>query len=257
MTRTAKLVRRFNYTNRRRIERSDVHIRLREREGIREFEAAFQLDRYDLDPDARLFVEAYHRSTYQRFDFGTVGDIHPPHDRCLDRIASTRPLFRVKAVVQDGALARIVAVAERLVPLDAELDDQEGEPLLPVEFRDLGHHIWELELDGDWPTLILNQSIEGIREAARSSAAFLTLVYPEICRRVLEHALAENAFDPDSGEDDWGTLWLRFGRELAGTPEDDGEAERKDWVARAVEEFAKRKDVPRHFRALSDAEGSR
>ena len=53
------MIRRFNYTDRLRIRRSDVRIVLREEDGKLEFDADLRaLADYDLPPDSLVFVEA-------------------------------------------------------------------------------------------------------------------------------------------------------------------------------------------------------
>ena len=204
------MIRRFNYTGRKKIPRSRVRIRISEDDDRRSFDAELSLDNLDLPREASIFVEAYYRTAYRRFDFGTVADPRPPSDRALDGIPVRNPLFRVKVVHAVGGIARILAAADRVVPEQSDRNEDARQSLLPVEYEDLGDRVWALDLDSDWPRLILNNRFEGIREAARSGTEFLTLVYPEVFRAVLTRALQEGCFDPDSDDEDWGTLWLRF-----------------------------------------------
>lgn len=246
------MIRRFNYTGRRRIPRSRVRIRILERGKRRHFDAELALDGLRLPRKASVFVEAYYRHAYRRFDFGTVGDPRSPADRSLDAIPARNPLFRVKVVRIEGSVARILAAADRVVPEHGEREEEERLSLLPVEFEDLGDRVWTLDLESDWPRLVLNRRFGSIREAARSDAAFLTLVYPEVLRAVLTRALAEGRFDPDSDDDDWGTMWLRFAcRELARPhpPERPGR-EADEWIEEAVNAFCRRSKVPMLFARL-------
>jgi hypothetical protein len=110
--------------------------------------------------------------------------------------------------------------------------------MLPVEYEDLGDRIWALDLDADWPRLRLNSRLEGVRDAARSGPEFLSLVYPEVFRAILERALKEERFDPDSDDDDWGTLWLRFAcRELGCPRPPDRFGGAAEWIDDAVNAF--------------------
>ena len=94
------MIRKFNYTGRKKIRRSNVQIDLlRSRNGHRQFNIALQLDDLALPANAHVYVEAYHRSGYQRFDFGTIAHRAIPSDRTLRKFAnSALPLFRVKVV---------------------------------------------------------------------------------------------------------------------------------------------------------------
>jgi hypothetical protein len=186
-----------------------------------------------------------------RFDFGTVGDPRPPLARWLDGIPVRKPLFRVKVVLAEDGIARIVAAADKVVPEDSDRDEDARQSLLLVEYEDLGDRIWALDLDSDWPRLRLNKRFEGIREAARSGPEFLTLVYPEIFRAILERGLKEERFDPDC-DDDWGTLWLRFAcRELGRPrPPEESNAETAEWIDEAVNAFCVHAQTASHFERL-------
>ncbi len=246
------MIRRFNYTGRRRIRRSRVRVRLGDEGARRRFDAEIDLDGTELPRDAKVFVEAYHRTAYRRFPFGTVGDPRPPANRSLEGLPVQRPLFRVKVVAAGDGLARILAAADRIVPVEARRDEETRQSLLPVEYEDLGERVWALDLDSDWPRLRLNRRFEGIREAARSGREFLTLVYPEVFRAILERALAEGCFDPEADEDDWGTLWLRFAcRELGRpAPPVHGGAEAAEWIDEAVNAFCARARVAPSFEQI-------
>lgn len=233
------MIRRFNYTGRRRIPRSRVRIRVAEEGQRRRFDAELALDGLGLPREGLLFVEAYHRAAYRRFNFGTVGAPRPAAERWLDGIPARNPLFRVKVVLMEHGTARILAAADRVVPEDSDRSEDARQPLLPVEYEDLGERVWALDLDSDWPRLHLNKRFEGIREAARSGPEFLTLVYPDVFRAILARALDEGKFDPDCDDEDWGTLWLRFACRELGRPRPPQQpaSENTEWIEEAVNAF--------------------
>lgn len=73
------MLRRFNYTGRKKIPRSAVAVKvLNSDSGPPAFDAKFDLSSVNLPAHARVYVEAYHRASYMRFDFGKISDIHPP-----------------------------------------------------------------------------------------------------------------------------------------------------------------------------------
>lgn len=247
------MIRRFNYTGRRKIPRSRVRIRIAEDGKRRRFDAEIDLDGLRIPQEAFVFVEAYHRAAYRRFDFGTVGSRRIPPDRWLDGIPVRKPLFRVKAVLLKDGIGRIMAAADRVVPQEADRSEDSRQSLLPVDYEDLGDRIWALDLDADWPRLRLNTRFTGIREAARSGPEFLTLVYPEVFRSILRRAMDEGRFDPDCDDDDWGTLWLRFAcRELGcpHPPQGDDNESRLDWIDEAVNAFCVHSQIASHFSKL-------
>lgn len=249
------MIRRLNYTGRRKIPRSCITIRLFEHGQRRSFDAELDLQALELPSEASVFVEAYYRAAYQRFAFGTVGELRPPAERWLDKIPQRKPLFRVKVVHAHNGLARILASADQIRPLDADGAEDHRDSLLPVEYADLGDRIWKLELDDDGPCLLLNKRFEGIREAARSGPEFLSLVYPEVFRAILQWALDDQGSDPDDNDDGWRTLWMRFAcRELGcpRPPETRDDTEIADWIDSAVNALCVRMRAAQHFEQLLD-----
>jgi len=236
------MIRKFNYTGRKKIKRSNVRIDLlRDEEEMRYFNISLHLEDLNLLDNAHIYVEAYHRSGYQRFDFGTVGQIVRPPDRRLNRFSDkVIPLFRVKIVDRTSAHGRILAAVDKIRPESIDAAPAGSQSLLYVEYDDLGHVIWQLDLDGDWPVLKLNHRIEEISLIARSDNRFLPLVYPETLRQILTRILVEDEHtDPDC-DDDWPSLWLKLACSLPGMalpPQSDKSAQ-KDWIEKAVEAFS-------------------
>ncbi len=253
------MIRRINFTGRRRIAGQRVRIRVRQDGEDRCFDAEIDLDGLDLPGDAAVYVEAYHRSAYRRFDFGTVRRLRAPSERTLAGIEVRNPLFRLKVVLRRGDAGRILAAADRVIPEPGEAEDEGRHSLLPVEYGDLGDRVWALDLDADWPRLYLNERIDGIREAARSGREFVTLVYPEVLRAVLTRILSDGNADPDLDDDDWRTLWLRFACRELGRPRPPGDEYSDDaraWVDEAVDSFCARMDARGTFSAmLADQNG--
>src|SRR5438477_4242186 len=141
------MIRRFNYTGRKKIVRDDVAIILTSDGSVKGFEAnlsALGDSKYNLPKDARLFVEAYERTAYMRFDFGTTGTITPPprEARLLTEFEGSNGIrFRVK-VVDCAHDAQLLAEADGILPLTPEESEQNKLPLLPVRSEDLGQEVW-------------------------------------------------------------------------------------------------------------------
>lgn len=235
------MIRKFNYTGRKKIKRSNVQIDLlRNRNGHRQFNIALQLDELALPGNAHVYVEAYHRSGYQRFDFGTIANRIIPSDRTLRKFSNAAiPLFRVKLVDKAAAHGRILAAVDKVRPDSIDDSPVGSQSLLYVEFDDLGNKIWLLDLDGDWPVLRLNQHVEGIALIAGSETKFLTLVYPEVYRQILTRILIEDEHtDPDC-DDDWQSLWLKHACGLMGAVEPPlgPKSEQSVWIEKAVDLF--------------------
>lgn len=251
--------RRFNYTGRKKIKRSAIQLSLLPRnEGPQAFDAKIKLDGLELPEHARVYVEAYHKASYMRFDFGQVGKLRAPADRQLRDIDSgASALFRVKVVDESGEHGRILAEADHLSPLGGDQANANRISLLPVETADLRDAVWQLEFS-DRPVLVLNRAIENISAIAHGDEHFFTLVYPVVVQRVLFQILCiEGDADVDGDPDDWRTQWLKFVCQLPGVteppqPSADEEPEqllgrRLEWIDLAVAGFCERCQIRDRF----------
>jgi hypothetical protein len=254
------MIRRLNFTGRQKISRWRVTVRLLPSDtgSARRFDVLLNLAGMSLPGEARVFVEAYHRNTSMRFAFGRVEQMAPPDQTVLSEIdPDIRPLFRVKVVEASTSHARILAVADKILPIDLGAEPDQRSSILPVEYVDLGQRIWHLDMERDWPTLCLNKQVPDIRDIARSDSAFLALVYPEVVRRILQEIVSEDAADEGLDEDDWPGLWLRYIHERCpglGAPPmghgDEAMQGKLEWVASAVEGFSASCRTLERFAAL-------
>lgn len=252
------MIRKFNFTGRKKIRRASVRVDvLRDENDRRFFNMALNLSDMRLPAEARIYLEAYHRTAYQRFDCGTVADKRVPDDRYLDRIPeSVTPLFRVKVVDRTQAHGRILAVLDRIRPARVDSQPGGGQSLLHVEYADLGHRVWELDLDGDWPALRLNRAAREISLIASGDDRFMALVYPEILRQVLQRIVITDAHtDPDC-DDDWPSLWLQLACRLVGRPVPPVGArdEQRRWIEQAVDGFGHHHGVLERFQRAFQGE---
>lgn len=235
------MIRKFNYTGRKKINRRHVRIDLlRDNSGRRYFNISLRLDNPAFPRNAHVYVEAYHRSGYQRFDFGTIGHRKFPEDRSLRKFSNAAiPLFRVKVVDKTSAHGRILAAVDKIRPERVDDMPMGNQSLLFVEYEDLGSRIWQLDLDGDWPVLRLNRQADGISLVAGSESKFLSLVYPEVYRQILTRILIHDEHtDPDC-DDDWQSLWLKHACRLAGTagPPIGPKSVQTEWIEKTVDLF--------------------
>ena len=257
------MIRRMNYTGRKRIARSRVTVRLRPAAGGGwAFEADFDFADYEFPRDASVFVEAYNATSYMRFAFGKIGAITEPADaRLVDITAGPLPKFRVKVVDTSTRFGLLLGVADKLIPLQPDEELARRQSLLPVEFRELGNRVWRLDLS-DWPVLELNRRIGDLGEVARSADSFAALVYPELVRRILHEAvIGLECTDPGLDDDDWPGLWLTYACSLPGVPEPpDGTDERAhalqhEWIERAVDAFCRSREMRLRFERAIDRGG--
>ena len=240
------MIRKINFTGRRKIRRTSVRVDiLRDAAGRRYFELRLDLSDLRLPPNARVYAEAYHRTGYQRFDFGNCANVQSPPERCLERFSDAIiPLFRVKVVDRTSAHGRILAALDKIRPETVDKEPAGSHALLFVEYDDLGNTIWRLDLDGDWPVLKLNHRVEEVGLLAAADQGFFALVYPEVFRQVLTRVLVGDEHTDPNCDDDWPSLWLRLARHLPGMDAPpDAAAEREAWIDRATEAFAAKYDV--------------
>ena len=239
------MIRRFNYTRRRRIEQWRVGVEIYDTDdpGGAWFSASLDLDDMELPIDARVTIEAKRSRVSQRFDWGTVEDPQPVDVAQLSGMPPN-PSFRVMVVASDGS-NRLLALADNIKPKQA---DSGSESLLWMEEVELGKEVWRLEFgESDNPTMFVNSNIRGMSETARQDEAFRALVIPQVLRSILTRAVVVDDCDPDDDAGQWGE-WLAFVREfcdedlttISGDSESDAEA-KLDWIDSAVRAFAEKK----------------
>jgi len=245
------MIRKFNYTGRKRVRRDAVAIVLAGGEGdSRRFNAAFDLEGLGLPTDARVYVEAYRASSYKRFAFGTVGNLTPAPDRSLDDIDPNVDLrFRVKVVDEAHGAGRIVGVADGLTPQAPDQDAKKREPLVPLQIVDLGERVWRLSLQEfpDGPVVLqVNSRIADIEHIAKHDRGFRTVVFPSILEQVLTYLLRIDEYDADDMQLEV-QKWFRFAAELVASAPPDDPTLRDQWITDVVSAFCVRQHVREHF----------
>jgi hypothetical protein len=249
---------RLNWTNRRRIERSDVEIAVTRGTDGAAFNARLDLASYGLPTDCRVVVEAYRQTTWRRFEFGTVGFIRPLTSTQLADFGDVDGVqFRVKVLSGDGREdGRIWAEADRIPITDSEERETGRRSLLNTRSEDLEEVVWRLDFDESrgGPMLVVNSRLGDWRAAVRSPQ-FRSLVYPELLRRVLERALDEF----ENEESGWSVDWIKFAARLPGVSEQpDSEAKEDDkteWAADAVRAFCRQQRFAEKFGTMLKEEG--
>ena len=239
------MIRRFNFTERKRIEQERVQIEILESGDDRppEFLATLNLDGMNLPPDAPITIEAYRGRAARRFRWGTVGTPASPLDRLLANIPDN-PSFRVKVVASDGS-GVLLAMANRIRP---RREERQGALIWLEESNLLGKEVWRLDFGDGNPKLQVNKNISGIETAVLHDDAFRALVMPEVLRATLWHALIIQGEDlEDAGE--WSEL-VEFVRSFYDAPPPGASSSEDErialltWIDGAVAAFTQK-----HFRA--------
>jgi len=235
------MIRKFNYTGRKRIERDRVQVSLIPQAGqAPSFDASIQLADLGLPGNGAVYIEVYDKSSYMRFDFGTVEHQTPPSRRQLVDLQSREIFsFRVKVVDQEGSHGKVLAVADRLPPVRLETGGTDKESLLAVSSEDLEDQIWKLDFSKDVPVLILNSRLEdlGIRELVRSDDSISMLILPAVFRQILVQIfLVDQDSDPEEGS--WQNLWRKFLSALGAAPESVLELDSSENISEWIDDVA-------------------
>jgi hypothetical protein len=253
------MIRKLNFTGRKKIPLRSAMVTLMNGDSHpHSFDIQLDLSELNLPDEALVYVEAYKRTSYMRFHYGTVGDLIVPASRDLTNIETgVIPLFRVKIVDKSAQHGQIIAMADKIHPKGTDAANNEKVSLLHVEFsEDLGSQVWRLDLEGDWPVLQVNNKIHSINDIAKSDKAFLALVYPEIVRQILNFIVESEQLDPEIDEDEWYGLWINFVSSLPGvgsppTGRDPNiKIDQKDWLEKAVHGFCDRWHLLEQFQKM-------
>jgi hypothetical protein len=242
------LIRRYNYTGRKAIDRSDANMRIED--APLRFHAALALDDYGLPADGKVFVDAYRQTNWMRFDFGTVGAVKAPGDLRLSEFDTREGiLFRVRVTATASPEGRLLAEADQISPVHIkETGEESREPLLPIKPADLGEEVFRVDFS-DRPILLINNQFGDWRALARSPF-FVCMALPQALREILTRIFrVEACFDTDDPED-WRARWLRFAAALPGSSEPPQEEEGDrfdDWVNDAVDAFARMHGMKNRF----------
>ena len=200
------MIRKVNFTNRKRIENSRTEIVISE-SAIADppsFTAYFDFDDLDLPKDARIVISSYRLSFAMRFDWGTVGSPKPPADTRLTE-TPINPMFRLMVLAPDGS-GRIFAMCDRIRPTRGETPKS---LLWLDEVDNLNEEIWRLDTGDGNPVLQVNRHVANISSDARGNGVFRALVIPQVLRNILQQALIQDDADPDGETGDWED-WMDF-----------------------------------------------
>lgn len=252
--------RRINSTGRQRITRDCVEIRLLEPMPDEPLKAkvSLNLDNLNFPGNSQVALEAYHRSSGMRFDFGTVDALAIPPVLVLSEVdRSGSVLFRLKVIDNDNEPGKLLGSAERIQPKSEE--DQDGRrSIFPILFRDLGADVWKVEVEyGDRPKLLINKRMQGFDYKLQENPMLQGVILPAALRFVMAE-LVKNAETGDGNDDDeesWKADWLNYSSDELGMTEDPrimGENERIEWIDDAVQSFCEKCGFIKKIRSMAE-----
>jgi hypothetical protein len=208
------------------------------------FDADLKLAEYKFPRNAEVYLEAHRQNLWMQFNWGTVSLLRPPAVRHLtDFDVPDGILFRVRVVQPPGTEHhKLLGEADAVPFMKVGEATVECKPLLETVPDALDEMLWKLDIDSDPPRLLVNKDAHPTWKGMARSVQFISLVYPEVLRRLLTVALIERKVAIDDEDDGWESDWLRFARNL-GTgspplPSDKSGCEL--WIENAVSAFARK-----------------
>jgi hypothetical protein len=252
-------VRRFHFTGRKKLNRSDAKVFVSQPNGVPEFDAQLSLAGYELPPESLVFVEAYRQTSWMRFACGTVGNFLLPEDRRLTEFGTHEGLlFRVRVTAANDPEGLLLAEADQIRPKESEDAEENRIALLPAKPDDsLGQEVYRIDLEDYRPMLLINSKLGDWRQVARDPV-FVSLVFPSAMREVLSHVLRVEKYFGTEDQTDWRAQWLAFALRIPGVhdlPSEDDTDHIGDWITEAVSAFCRLNKTAKTFGQYWTGEG--
>ena len=248
------MIRRFNYTKRRRIEREELTVKIH-LGGTPTLDFSIsdrELSEYPAH--ARVYIEVYKGPKVERIEIGVAGDrplrlVAKPLTRFF---RGEQPKLRVKVVDERKSMRPILGWADKVPPRVRGEDGILRQSILPVEPTDLGHEVWRLEFENDEdPVLLVNSRMlmqRDIVSIVQHDPEFSALVFPDCLRSILKKKfLHGESIDED---DDWYKFAVSFDTSI--DPETDDEEKRVEWIEKVVSAFAEKSMVTQRYREYKE-----
>ncbi len=239
----------FNYTGRHKIDRKAVSITLHQKERIWYFDAELRLADYGFPRNADIWIEAHRQNLWMQWGWGTISAFRVPENRrLLEFDVPDGVLFRVRVVQPVGQEHhKLLGEADKIPFVKAgEADDLKRHLIVPVP-EALDQQLWKMDFESDPPQLLVNKDAKPSWKEMARKPYFVSLVYPEVLRRILTHALiGQGAWTEEDDESGWQADWVKFARNLGGigpVPSPSLETEREDWIEEAVGAFCRKLEL--------------
>ncbi|MCU0770484.1 MAG: hypothetical protein MUE94_01770 [Verrucomicrobia bacterium] len=203
---------------------------------------------YRFPRNAEVWLEAHRQNLWMQFAWGTISAMRPPSNRRLTEFdVPDGILFRVRVVQPPGnEHHKLLGEADGIQFVKAGEATDKRRPLLEPVPEALDQLLWKLDMESDPPRLLVNKDAKPTWKDLARSQHFLSLVYPEVLRRILAHILIEDAWVEDDEEPGWQADWVRFARNLGVStplPNPDQKQDREAWTDEAVATFAHRHEL--------------
>lgn len=256
------VLRKFNYTGRKRIMEADCRFDLIPRaDGDYSLRALLDLSGYGFPDKARVVVEAYGRGYVERFLFGTVDAIEHKGEAVVGRTLDPngKPKLKVKVLSVDDD-AKLLGLLRRVTP--GEPNVTETSLIGVVRSDELGQLVWDVvhpDSSDSRPWIRVNSALDGGDSIAFSRRPEVgSVIFPSVVREVLWRLLRVHNHR-DHASDDWWGHWLRFAEELtssdvpAGGDDHNDYLEDSEWIDEAAMQFAVRMNARNLYEGWQEA----
>jgi len=251
------MIRKFNYTRRRKISGDATTIRLICDRKEKSFEADIRLQDMRFPEHAKVYLEAYYKTNYMRFPFGTVNNIHRPYSTILTDFTNTDLIyFRVKIVDESETIGKILGFVSGLEPKDTDREQKHNFSILSVNYdADLGQKLYNLETEEieNLPILEINRKLEN-GSVIVTSDIFITTIYPSVIRELASEIINDDTTYTEE-DDCWQGYWIKYFRHILGAsimpPQRDDDRIKKDWIEDTVNAFCNKYRVRSRYTALN------
>lgn len=221
--------RRINHTQRTRIDRARVQLRVVSNDDTVMLSVSVDLDGLNIEGDAKVFLDVSRKAQSERFALGTVERL-----ATLENVATRfgdAVGLRYDVVVVGAEDALLLAAARRVRPENADAQ----ESLLAIRpSGELDELAWRLDMYDGQPVIEVNDRILNWRDLADGSM-FQSLVLPQVVGQILRHIAAQGGVD-ESDDDEPLVPWCAFFRELGVEVDLISSSEPSDVVDGLVEE---------------------
>lgn len=236
-----QISRRTNPTGLNEVDRKHFSLRLCD-DG--KLDRTFWLERFDfkaagIPAESLINCVATAGSSEQYFALGTASNFSRSA-RAINELVRSKPV-RFRFVFHLPGEKKLIGFSDGVRPIDES--GNLGGSLVDIFPTDLNGPVWELDLPAAnqeataKPCILVERSIFPVALAAVNHHWFVSLVMPEVMRRVALR-IAE---DPGSlhNDDTWTGTWKAYIDQLdVGAPPEDDDDRLEEWAASVVRKFA-------------------
>ena len=173
------------------------------------------LEMYDFNLNAKVFLEAYSKQKFMRLDCGTISNVNEIDSANLEEFNSNDVIqFRIKVI--EMSTFKIIGMANRckFFKQEPQRNESQQQSLLPIKQLELDGSPWAVLFDEEIPYLAIDPRISKtlVKTDKKLNATILSGSFREILSRIffVEDQNHIN-FDPSpSSQNNWIEQWLLF-----------------------------------------------